>query len=209
MAVSVGDVFELTIAGTMHGVQTRNVLHYMVSSYSGSPSPTYASFETAFLQSAMPTQIGTNMKAFCSAEWSLIWMKFQKFSPIPRSAGTISTAHNGPGGVSGSALPSSVTAVIRKRTEFAGKRYRGRMFVPGVPISYELDSTLNPAGVGALEALASDLTEGGAATVGAYTAAMLNVLVHKGVAIAPTPVISTNVDTVLRNQRRRQPGKGI
>jgi hypothetical protein len=60
------------------------------------------------------------------------WMKvqIQKFSPAPPSFPAESAALAAPGAVAGEPLPRQVAGLISFTTPFAGRRFRGRAYVP-------------------------------------------------------------------------------
>lgn len=54
----------------------------------------------------------------------------QKILPLPASLAVSTTANSGVGSATGDPLPRQVCGVITKKTALAGKRYRGRMYIP-------------------------------------------------------------------------------
>lgn len=108
----------------------------------------------------------------------------------------------------GTSLPSGAAVVVRRRSDLANRSSRGRIFVPGIPISNTLNSKMLP---GWMTTNADDL----AATV------LVGLdLVASGLFMEPViwsysdrnnadPCVTANVDDVLRYQRRREVGRGI
>jgi hypothetical protein len=205
---SQGDIFEVVFGGRQHGQDTRNVVHFRVRTTSGSGAPTDAQLEAAILAGVWVNGMRDEMRQQLSSEWSLLFTKAQRLSPGPRSAGVVSVEDAGPGSIPGNALPTAVAAVIQKRTAFAGRRYRGRMYVPGIPASYENDSSLSAEGVTAMEQLANNLDQIFVATAAAVAFTFEPILLHRDVQGGYTLVTGHGVDSVLRTQRRRQVGKG-
>lgn len=106
-----------------------------------------------------------------------------------------------------SALPPNSAVLIRKQTGLAGRRGRGRMYVPGV-----LEGSVDNVGLltstyrGSLQT-AYDLWLTGLEEGVSSILPMPPVVLHRsegaGVEPAPTPVTSLTVETKIATQRRR------
>lgn len=101
-------------------------------------------------------------------------------------------------------LPQNCAALVRKRTDMAGRRGRGRMYLPGIQ-----EASVSPTGIisGALLAqlqpAADDFLAGLEAIVGVEGMVVLHRSEGAGVEPAPTPVVSLQVDERIATQRRR------
>jgi len=194
------DVNKVIIEGTLHGQLVQTVLHYVT--LNGALGPVE---EVERLAEQVVAVVVPQLKAIQSAEYTHTRVLAQKIFPLPPRVPVINVTAAGAGGVAGQSLPTEVTAVITKKTPFAGRKYRGRIFVPGVPVTSELDSQLS------------------AAAMTAWTAAAdaMNVVLTHDLANNWTMVVWHNAtktyDTVqllvprpiLRSQRNRQIGKGV
>lgn len=118
------------------------------------------------------------------------------------------------GAVSGSALPSGVSIVVRKLSEYSGHRYRGRVFLPGIPVTAESDSsvatawmTANASAIQFAMINALNMNVAGSAklwpVVGSYNP---NVQPHTKQVVRVTSAV---VDPIIRYQRRREVGVGV
>lgn len=110
-----------------------------------------------------------------------------------------STQDIGPGGNSGQPAISNTAVLVVKRTIFAGRKYQGRMFLPG-PTEGQTDDGAN---------LTNDGLSGWEGTVLAFFNALQDgeviealVLLHSGVEV-PTEVEQLVVQRRLATQRRR------
>ncbi len=116
-------------------------------------------------------------------------------------ASTLGAAGGGNGGVN--LLPQNCAWLIHKRTAFAGRRGRGRLYLPG-PAEGEVDN-LGQVGIatqnswnGALSSWRTDIS-GSASFLG------MCILHGPGVSAVPAPyfVSSLSLDPVIATQRRR------
>lgn len=111
------------------------------------------------------------------------------------------------GGISSAPLPQNCCQLVRKRTSAAGRRGRGRMYLPP-PAEGQVDpqGTISSADVAITQAAVDDwLAELGTPTLG--QPAMPPVILHRsegaGVEPPPTPVTALTVDGRIATQRRR------
>jgi len=205
--MAVNDLLELTFLSTLHNQEVRNVRHYRVSLISGG-SPTAEQQESALI--SISSQITTAMKNCASNEWALYGQKCQRVWPVPRTVGTYSSGNAGAGAVSENSLPSEVTAVVKLKTAFAGRKYRGRMYMAGVPVTFETDSLITGAGQTLYNTLSSVLDGVLGIAVGGISYEFTPIILHRSAPGTWTDILNTTglVDPILRSQRRRQPGKG-
>lgn len=103
-------------------------------------------------------------------------------------------------------VPQNTAILIRKRTDLAGKRGRGRLYIPEVPEgSVDAVGTLVPADRAAWQARASALLANLTTAEPGWNLPM--VVLHRsegaGVEPPPTPVLNLVVESKVATQRRR------
>lgn len=112
---------------------------------------------TAFI-TALRAAIEAEWLAFASAKWNLDTISVRCMND-PAEPATVVTV-NSPGGVAGDALPSFANIIFNRLSGYRGARYRGRIFLPGIPESGHTDNTLTNAHVTIAEALRDALLLG-------------------------------------------------
>lgn len=195
--MAVNDIYQLTIVQSLHGQKILNVLHYKATQ-----APSSGTYEAALIQAFGVIAI-PSLKAFQSEELNHEALAVQKIWPLPPTHATLDTTYSGPGLIPGDSLPTSVTSVITKVTAFAGRKYRGRVYVAGVPVTSENDSQLQVGDLAVLGAFAENLDNG----IGAVGASFQPVLWHRSSNTSDN-LIDAVARPILRNQRRRQVGRG-
>jgi len=199
--VALADRFRCTIVGSLHGQVINTVLYYIQSFDNGVTStPEIGLSEQVAI-------LASGMLAEQSAEYSYTHTMVQRFVPVPPRVPVVHTALAGVGSVAGDSLPSYCCATITKLTNFAGRRYRGRIYLAGIPVTSEQDSQLKSARRIAIQALAVPF----ASTLTDVNGDQFQpILEHRN----PVPdfftvLRSMRVNPVLRSQRRREIGKGV
>jgi len=198
----VGGIVKMQILGRLHGQRTRTTFNYM---YQGDAAAADGATSIADALADLEAQILNPILQVTSEEWGCEFLVGQLVAPTRyRAVVLTSTAA---GAVAGSACPSAVAAVIRRFSDRSGHRFQGRVYLPGVPVSYEDDSQL-AAGVRAsydtivdgmvtpLEG--SDASEDYVPIVSTVAPVVLNADQVQGAVLDPT----------LRYQRRRELGVG-
>lgn len=197
----IGDIYTLTLKGTVQGQRCENVLHYEVTA-DADYSQLAGGLNNYAAAIILPAIANIQTSEFLWDE-----VTAQKIWPLPAFF-PITFATGIPGDVPPPTMPAEVAFVVSKQTILAGRKYRGRLYV---------------AGIGALAMSASTgkwdtTTMGAASSIGATLLA--NVPSTGGIG-SLRPVIYhrvTNTTTVLaailprdvpRAQRRRQIGRGI
>lgn len=111
------------------------------------------------------------------------------------------------GGESGLGAPGNCAFLVQKRTGFVGRKFRGRLFLPGVYESSWIneDGTVEPTIVADLQARFDDLLGIGTTPNRAWTdvADISGVVLLHSSLTAPTPVSQYVVQPQLATQRRR------
>jgi hypothetical protein len=96
-----------------------------------------------------------------------------------------------------------MSLTITKTTRFAGRKYRGRAFFAGLPVTSESDSLLAPAVLANWEVISdlfNDIITNG-------DVVWQPILWHRATNTYDD-ILTAHVKLVLRNQRRRQVGVG-
>ena len=105
------------------------------------------------------------------------------------------------GFLSGALLPANCAWLVQKLTGFAGKKNRGRCFLPGVPVEGIQGINPNLHDTGQLAAMQTEWNDFYSALI---TADLLPVILHQeGVADAPRAVTEFRVNERLATQRGR------
>lgn len=99
--------------------------------------------------------------------------------------------------------PPSVCVLVRKRTLFAGRQFRGRMYLPGF--------FLNEANVGSTGIIDTAAVTAVQGWMNQWLSAVNSSnyplkLLHESLAVTPTSVTSLQVESVVATQRRRLRG---
>lgn len=196
MALVNGDLLEMVIFGRQDGQLTANVLHYDV--FGTDATQSVATALEAFRLAHQP-----HWKGNLSVEWRWEACKGQRLLPLPRQDAVLNITGAGDAVQVGQAMPTEVTLVITKRTGNAGRRFRGRSYIPGIPITYVADSAITIPGLTGLQFIANAMLT--AIPVGIST---LFPVVYSRKFNLRTTVTSTLVRTTVRAQRRRQLGVG-
>lgn len=195
--MAVGDILLATVVQTLHGQTIMNSCHFRESS-------TGAGDAQALLALGIDAAVTAQWKPKMSDEWHYDYVQVQKVYPGPPSYPAINGTGAGYGGVAGDAVPTSVAYCITKRTALAGPKYRGRLYITGFPVADLGDSVLSPTGItnqGSVGlGLIAQFTNGG------YT--WDPVIFHRSDNTYHM-VVGPVLRSTIRNQRRRQSGKGV
>ena len=168
-----------------------------------------------------PVNMGALLDAVCawyagsiaprlSSAWSFERGHAQDLS-APNSISLDNALHTAVGGVGGAPAPNNVSFAISFRTRFSGRSFRGRNYLPGIPLFDITGNTMNVEPIGQFLAAYEELLPGG----GVLPAGWAWVVVSRFTAGAPRAAgLATNVeaviatDNVLDSERRRLPGRG-
>lgn len=197
-----GDLIQLQIVGRLHGQRIRTVLHY---SFRG---PDHMDGEAALEQfdGIFEDFSLSAFLAFQSAEYQCDYIFSQVIKPV-RYRPVVLTVEE-PGTVEGDSLPSGVAAVLSRYGTPAGRRYQGRTFVAGVPVSFEENSSLKPAAVDLLDAIGVVTSQPLLVGLGGNNCAPLT----SGNVTTPVPIayeVQQYLPRIeLHYQRRRAVGRG-
>ena len=111
-----------------------------------------------------------------------------------------SVSSAGVGGRSGDFESPMVQGLIRKSTAFAGRKYRGRMYIPDMADSQvDYNGNVNSAG----QTLLQGIADGWMGLNAIDALLLLPQLLHTAEVLAPTEVTSLLVENKVATQRRR------
>lgn len=114
-----------TRAYTVKNNQTAvNVRHWKVFTVTGS-SVTDVDFAAAF-----EAQIAPHYKALMAQAATWAGLDVQKIDPLPLSVPLFGNTIGGSGSITGDAMPAQVCGLLSLRTNFGGKKFRGRIYLP-------------------------------------------------------------------------------
>lgn len=201
--IETSDLMYVTVRGRLHGQRVMNTFYYHPSA--DDPGAEEASQAAAFAV-AWNVAHGNNYPTALSEELTDLTIRAQLVRPNPpgdptRWAYAEVDMAVPEGQVASSSLPSTVTAVCRRRTALAGRENRGRIYVPGIPVTAEEDSQLTQAAYDDLTnsigpILISPITSDG----NEWTPVITNPPLHDHI----IEVTLASFDPVLRVQRRRE-----
>lgn len=198
-------LFEVQIVGTLHQQTTRNVFHYAKTD---SSSLTDGDSEVGALLTSFKNTVFTFFQAVTSQEWSLKWLQGQIVKPsryVPKYMQVVPAS----GLVTGECLPSGCSVIIATASEYAGRAHQGRKYIPGIPVAWELNSTINPVNMTGYSALATQMKEQLTGTTTAWSPwiglkpSSLDSVYNNGYIIR-----TTLAKQIIRYQRRREVAVG-
>lgn len=139
VAAAVGSSWQVVIEGRQEGQLTANVMHFTCVGAS-------ADVDLHLIQVLLACFI-THLLPVLSSSWTLERVRWKQVSPsVGIEQITIPAGGAASGGGNAAALPSFCSAVLSKRTLFAGRRGRGRMFIAGLPEGQVTNSQIDTGG---------------------------------------------------------------
>jgi len=185
--------------GSLHGQLTVNRFFYYATTGPGN---------VASLLDRIKTNVVINIYGLLSPEFTVVRLEGQRVSPKPLTFLT-TLAINLPGTLTGASVPSSVAVVVAKHTNFAGRKYRGRFFFAGIPASSHANSLLTTTAATAWQTFAGFCDDNLTDVDGTQWEPILSHgYVPNTDVLSYTPITQCVASSVLRNQRRRQVGRG-
>jgi hypothetical protein len=198
------DIYEVRFISYLFGQVGENVRYYRQQDTLGT-GPT----QTQIAQ-AIDATVATALKGCMVDDAAYKGSLCARIWPTPRVIANITTTAAGAGSVIGDPLPLQLCGVITLRTLNAGRRWRGRVFVPFPPDTFSgTDGTPFGAYITALTALGTALLTTVAAGAGGNTANMKPVLARPKYTnhVLTNPDATDLFDYVVRDkwgtQRRR------
>lgn len=201
--MTVGDVYEVRFEGVNSEVNRWNNTWHVRLTQEAQDQP----FETSLaLATMMATEWSVNMLPLMMDNWNLLSTRANRVWPsigVP----AVSIAGIGSGGIDASeALPADVAAVISKRTNEPGKRFRGRLYFGGIAESQQANGVILQAVVDDIVSAFDSLAElEGPDTEGNSWEAVVFSKTQADAALSPVaaPITRILVDRVLRNMGPR------
>ncbi len=203
------DGAQIVIKGTLFG-QVIEEIHWIVFDVTPGPGDIQGAAED------FDTWFQTDVLSFLSNEYNYVSTTCNGWSSAADPTFTVAPPSPVPGGVAAVAIANTQAVVISWKTALRGKSFRGRTYLAGVTYSSLTDpNTLGSAAVAAVDA--AYLSIPGYGDLGGYAlvvASFVNSTVnptpphHRTTAVG-TPINAAVVESVLGNQRRRRPGRGI
>lgn len=196
--MEIGDLLEVKIfcrRVTQAGI---NIRHYNVIAKGG------AGVSSTDIAAFLDPIFAPLYKAVLTAEGRYEGVTCQRIRPVPPLVEGISASASGFGTVTGDTLPKQTAGVISLVTEFAGRRYRGRVYVP-FPGETDSDSTGAPvaAYVTRLQAIANAFLPIRVITVGINSNQIQSVVFSRVPPETRTPVVGAVAVNIFGTQRRR------
>jgi hypothetical protein len=138
------------------------------------------------------------------ASW--LGVEVQAYSPLLLQT-VNSVAAAGPGTVAGEVAPRQVSGLVTHTTARAGRKYRGRTYVPFVPVSAVVPpDTLTVASVALLNTIGSYYHQSHNLASGADSVTIDPIIEHRPLgAVGFEPITGGAARSVLATQRRRGP----
>jgi len=202
-------VVQLDVVGSLFGGRTINRFYYM-SPGPADPAPVSGTFCNDFWDA-----VKAGWTNAVSLDWSLVGILFRRVN-IYGLAPQVVLAGGLTGPFVGSRLASCPPAdcvVIKRRTSLIGKRARGRVYIAGVAENDHENGMLTATGLtnfgGLVVTLASGINHAGVNYQPSQVYWTHTPVGGGGIANVEGEVIfATDVDPIIRTQRRRQVGVG-
>lgn len=197
-----GDIAQVTTVGMLHGQVCENVFHYKAV---GTGVADDGNGDLIKLAEEFDLQVNQALEVFRSIEFGIDRIDVQRIHPVRNLRLPIPSA--APNGTNPNpAVPSSVTFNIKKLTDFAGRKFRGRAYFAGLARTLIVQSELLEE---TFDAIQLDVAPELASLIVTTSVTWEPVLLHLGPPVTSTPITAAATDKILRNQRRRQVGVGI
>ena len=195
-----GGIFEFQIRGMLDSQRVINTFHYVTLSGVADQTTTLDAAAVDFMTEVLsPLAQGmSNFVSFTSVRGQAVWpTRFvaKEYTPAP-----------GGGQLMEDSIVSGGSMVVRRKSSFANRRGRGRIYVPGMPLSAVTNSVINNAWLALFETAITDgikvsLPDGEFGQI------------HPVIWSPNTPtqffrVIDGEIDPSIRYQRRREVGRG-
>lgn len=209
--MALDSVYRLRTIGTLRGQRVEFGVHLQQVSASGGPEDMLASWAATI----MPLVV-----AATGAEVNWDGLIASDTSEAGDESVDLGLTQPNPGAITGDTMPGQNAVVIQLRTGTKGRRRRGRFFLPGLVETGHTNGRITGAQQTAIQGLAQGLinTYGPA---GSETNYRLVVYSPEVLTFAPpkpkkprpgtiiTRITGTNIDEVVRTQRRRSIGTGV
>lgn len=195
-ALALGDNIIGIVKGELFGQETQTTFHWKVSETDNGSTP-------VDVAESMIDELLPDFLLIISEEWTSKSCYCRRVWPAPTRGFEVPTAGQ-TGAITAGSLPPSVAGVCSRFTNLPGPGGRGRIFVPGVPLSWHENGQLSNAGYSAYVGflpwldLAWDPGEG----------TVYEPILYKGAGVSFN-IESASARKILRSQRRREIGVGV
>jgi len=122
--LALGDIIRVRIACYTANQQGINVVHFRVSNVAGT------AVTDAAVAAALNTVYAPRYKACLSEQARYRGVSVQRIKPLPATFPQIVTSSDGVGTVTGDMMSTQTSGIISSQTNFAGAKYRGRVYIP-------------------------------------------------------------------------------
>jgi len=169
-----GDLLIVRIAMFHTDQAGLNIRHYRVSNSQG------AGVTDQEVVDALDLLYEFDYKASLSSAATYRGVSVQKFLPAPPLQAVFSTVSAGIGGLVGDPLPKQVAGLVTLRTQFAGRKFRGRMYIPFPSESVnEVDTQPSAAYIASIAAIGTNMIAQQSIGLAPDTADVTPVLFHR------------------------------
>lgn len=199
--MAIGDIYQLNVIATLQGQTVENVLHYQVTADAD------ASALANGLHSFAADPFALAAAAFQSQDLVYALSRVQKIFPIPAFIATEQAMFQS-GLITTQALPSEVAGVITKQSFLAGRAFRGRIYMAGIPSAAVLiaNGRFDATTVTAMNTLGTNLTTNVLSTP---SGGIMKPVIYHRLIHTTTDITTALARDIPRMQRRRQIGRGI
>jgi hypothetical protein len=206
--IPVPNVAQITLEGIVDRQETINDLYFEVSGGGINPTNLFS------ITSAVATWWLGNLVPLLSRDWASSRVRGRDLTLANGSVAELSAGNIG--GVDQEAAPNNVAACIKLRTSVAGRSFRGRNYIPGVPNNLITLNTLDNTFMNDVETAYNLLTGAGTflagwqmVVVSRFTGGSPGVPSHARAAGIATPVTSCLfASPYVRSMRSREIGHG-
>lgn len=195
--LAVGNLVRVRIRCRMQQQLSVNTIDYQVLAASAAMTP-------QMLADAYSLAMAPSLKTFLCALASYSKLTVQVQSGAIVQAQVESFVGAGTGFPGSDPLPKQVAGLIQKRTDFAGRQFRGRLYMP-FPYKDVADLTGNVSGTqhDSMTTFASIVLVNRTYASGGESVTVQPVLRHKAAGVNVTPIVSSPVSYSWATQRRR------
>lgn len=207
--MAVGDIFRTAIIGALNAQSVVNVQHWRQSTANSSGLS-----EVESLARGVDRSIVEQMALYQSNDVIYGAIESRTFNAPGVPISGYDLAISRAGGIESPACPPTVAVVVRKRTAYLGRKYRGRNYIAGIPVESVEVGQVNAGALSdwvdtaGLFSQSITWTTGGSPTFQPVIAALDGSVIVAPVGVRWNVIISSALDRVLRSQRRREIGVG-
>jgi hypothetical protein len=195
--VALNDILEIIPCTWDESQDGLNILTYQVTAVTGLGA------SSAVIAESADVRFATLYKQLIANTAQYLGVRCQKIWPLPVTPTGVGTANAGVGTGGDVCTPTGCAGLLSKATAAAGRSYRGRTYIPFVPVDAVVSDGLPTAAYLALLASLAVLMEGTfTAGAGANTVTLTPVLWSRKLHVA-TPLLTVTVSQAFATQRKR------